>query len=286
VWWINYFDAAHKRSREKIGTKSNAIKMREIRKGDAHMGIKMPDNLRARPVSLGQLAEHALVYSKAHKHLSHQDDIYRMRKVCDKFGGRVAEDITPEEIEQWLNSHEKWTPATKNRYLSLLKMVFREAEKNRKIKTNPARLVRRRQENNSIVRYLNQYDPLPTELRYLRPHKDEESRLRAVIAKRFPRHVPELDIAVNTGMRRSEQYGVEWPNINFEQRVLTIPRAKSGKVRHIPLNSIALETFKRLLPNMEKNNRVFLSKKRRAALKGNRHWFERAIAEAGIRDFT
>jgi transposase len=28
------------------------------------------------------------------------------------------------------------------------------------------------------------------------------------------------------------------------------------------------------------------SKKRRAALKGNRHWFERAIAEAGIRDFT
>jgi integrase len=69
-------------------------------------------------------------------------------------------------------------------------------------------------------------------------------------------------------MRRGEQYGLEWPNVNLENRVLTIPRSKSGKTRHIPLNAIALETFRRLLPNMEKNNRVFVSKKRRAALGG------------------
>jgi site-specific recombinase XerD len=37
---------------------------------------------------------------------------------------------------------------------------------------------------------------------------------------------------------------------------------------------------------MEKNNRVFVSKKRRAALEANRRWFERAIAEAKIRHFT
>jgi integrase len=75
-------------------------------------------------------------------------------------------------------------------------------------------------------------------------------------------------------------------DVNVENRVLTIPRSKSGKTRHIALNSMAAETFMRLLPNMEKNNRVFVSKKWRAALEGNRHWFERAIAEAGIRHFT
>jgi hypothetical protein len=68
-----------------------------------------------------------------------------------------------------------------------------------KIKTNPARLVRIRKENDAIVGYLNQYEPLPTNLRFLRPHGDEESRLRAVITKRFQGHMPELDIALNTG---------------------------------------------------------------------------------------
>jgi integrase len=110
--------------------------------------------------------------------------------------------------------------------------------------------------------------------------------LRAVITKRFQGHIPELDIALNTGMRRGEQYGLEWPNVNLENRVLTIPRSKSGKTRHIPPNAIALETFRRLLPNVEKNNRVFVSKKRRAALGGNRHWFERSVAEAGIQCFA
>jgi integrase len=38
--------------------------------------------------------------------------------------------------------------------------------------------------------------------------------------------MPELDIALNAGMRRGEQYGLEWPNVNVENRVLTIPRSK------------------------------------------------------------
>jgi integrase len=175
------------------------------------------------------LADDALDYSKARKPLSYRDDKYRMKNVREKFGNRVAEEIKPLEIEEWLNFREEWKPATKNRYLALLKLTFRLGEVNGKIKINPARLVRTRIENNAIVRYLNQYDPLPTKLRYLRAHKDEESRLRAVIAKRFPQHMPELDIALNTGMRRSEQYGLEWMNVDLENRVLTIPRAKSGK---------------------------------------------------------
>jgi len=68
---------------------------------------------------------------------------------------------------------------------------------------------------------------------------------------------------VEWGLRRGEQYGLEWPNVNVENCVLTIPRSKCGEAWHIALNSMALEKFKRLFPNMEKNNRVFVSKKRR-----------------------
>lgn len=87
-------------------------------------------------------------------------------------------------------------------------------------------------------------------------------------------------------MRPSEQYGTEWPNINFEQKQLTVPRSKHGKVRHIPLNRVARAAFKSLLPNIETSNFVFLTPDGHEALAGNRHGFEDVVKVAGIRNFT
>ena len=56
--------------------------------------------------------------------------------------------------------------------------------------------------------------------------------------------------------------------------------------RHIPLNAVAVGALKGLLPNMAKNNFVFVSSRGRGALKGSRHWFEKALKEAGVRNFT
>jgi site-specific recombinase XerD len=165
-------------------------------------------------------------------------------------------------------------------------LTYRLGEVNGKIKTNPARLVRMRRENNAVVRYLNQFEPLPTKLDYLKAHKDEESRLRAVIRKKYLCHMPELDVALNTGMRSGEQYNLEWEHVNLEQRLLTIPRSKHGDVRYIPLNAVAVESLKSLLPNMVNNNFVFVSSRGRGALRGSRHWFEKAVKEAGVRNFT
>jgi integrase len=44
-------------------------------------------------------------------------------------------------------------------------------------------------------------------------------------------------------MRKSEQYGLAWVNVNTSLHVLTVPRSKSGEVRHIPLNSAALDAL-------------------------------------------
>ncbi len=283
VWWIHYHDAEGRRRREKVGSKSNATK---LYKTQAWEGMKVPENLRAKPVAFSELAIDALEYSKSRKPLSYRDDQSRMKNIRREFCHRVAEKITPQEIEGWLDSHGDWMPATKNRYLALMKLTYRLGEVNGKIKTNPARLVRMRRENNAVVRYLNQFEPLPTELDYLKQHNDEESRLRAVIKNKNPRHMPELDVALNTGMRRSEQYGLQWEHVNLEQLVLTIPRSKHGEVRHIPLNAVAVGALKSLLPGMAKNNFVFVSSRGRGALQGNRHWFEKVVKEAGIRNFT
>jgi len=178
--WIQYFDADRRRRREKVGSKSAAKKLVEKRSSDAIEGIKMPVNLRAKAVTFGELAKRALEHSKAEKR-SHGHDAYRMPALVDAFGTRVAEDITPDEIQQWLDSKAgAWSKATRNRYLALMKLAYRVAEKGKKIKVNPVREVKEAKEENERVRYLSDA---------------EETSLRAVIAKSYSQHLPEFEIA-------------------------------------------------------------------------------------------
>jgi hypothetical protein len=51
VWWIRYFAGGQKK-REKIGRKSEAIALYQKRKADVRVGLKLPENLRQRVVSI------------------------------------------------------------------------------------------------------------------------------------------------------------------------------------------------------------------------------------------
>lgn len=119
-------------------------------------------------------------------------DGYRIDRLLKEFGDRPAE-IPVEELRAWF-SRQHWEPGTYNRYRTVLMLIYRLGIEHKKVDSNPARLLKRRKENDGRVRFLNQYFPA------------EEARLREVIAARFPSHMPELDIALNTGLRRSEQY--------------------------------------------------------------------------------
>src|SRR5437868_5800280 len=77
IWWVRYADASGRIRREKIGTKSAAIKLYRKRKTEVLEGKKLPDQLRQKPVTFADLAEDALEYSKAHKR-SFGDDEIRM----------------------------------------------------------------------------------------------------------------------------------------------------------------------------------------------------------------
>jgi hypothetical protein len=99
--------------------------------------------------------------------------------------------------------NEKWAPSTFNHYRSLLMLTYREARRSGKVNVNPARDVRHRPEDNSRVRYLNQFEPARTEVDYLKPLRTEEARLRAVIEHDYLEHLPEFELALNTGCARA-----------------------------------------------------------------------------------
>jgi site-specific recombinase XerD len=289
VWWIQYF-AGGQRHREKAGTRANAKELVEKRRTEALGGKKLPEKLRARAVTFQQIADAALEYSRSAK-ASYQNDEYRMARLTEQFGKRAAESILAEDFEGWMNAQAEergWSVATKNRYTALLKLTYRLAEKNRKIKVNPARLLRMPKEDNEKVRYLNQYKPLPTKVEYLKDCATEEDRLRAVIRTDYPEHLPEFEVALATGMRRSEMYRATWPNVDLEHKVLTVPRSKHGETRHVTLNSTAraMLEFLREKTKASGSEHVFLSMRNNEPLTGNRHWFEDAVKKAGLKDFT
>jgi integrase len=283
VWWIRYTDSEGRYRREKAGTKSAAIMLYPKRKTEALQGKKLPETLRLRVVRFAELAEDALEYVKRNNQ-GQEVDTYRIKVLKAQFGERPA-DISIEELRRWFDA-QVWKPGTFNRYRTVLSGIFRLGIENNKVMSNPVRLLKHRQEPDGRVRFLNQFPPLLTKADYLKPLKDEQTRLMAVIAADYPQHAEEFIIAINTGMRRSEQYRrIDWSCIDVERKDLAIPQSKTGAGRHIPLNAEARAAFARLRKRTISEGPIFLGKGGERVL-GPRHWFEDAVKKAGIRSLT
>ena len=239
---------------------------------------KLPENLRTKPVTFGELADDALEHSKAENGLgSTRELVLKYETLRPVFGSRAEEDISKQEIVRWLTStaaDREWAPATKNRWPAAFSLAFRVGIENEKIEKNPAARIGRTKEDNGHVRWLSER---------------EEARLRAAIAHRTPQHLPAFLLSVHTGVRASEQFSLRWSQIDWQRRILSLPRTKNGNPRHIPLNMIAMEAVRNLKKHHEDENPdspwVFLNEDGEK-LRGHRAWFEPALKESGVPDYS
>jgi site-specific recombinase XerD len=265
VWWIRFVDAAGRYRREKAGTKSTAIALYRKRKTDTLEGKKLPEKLRRATVTFAEIARDTLAYSKVHKAAtSYRCDAGRIEVLLGWFREYPAESITAQDIEREFQKQE-WSPATCNRYRALLSLTYRLAIRNGKLKENPARLVPHRLEDNGRIRFLS---------------AEEETALRNAVEAKCPQRLPEFTLALSTGLRLSEQYGLLWENVSLPLRMLTIPRSKNGTMRHVPLNQAAvktLETLRKLYPASELVC---------GGAKEPRRWFEPALKDAKVANFS
>jgi integrase len=268
VWWIRYADSSGRIRREKVGNKGAAIKLYQKRKTQVLQGDKLPENFRARPVEMRLLVEDAMEHCRNNNRGFAQDRL-RLLTILREFGSRTATSLTPQDIERWLAGNG-WSAGTINRARATLSLIFRLAIANRKTESNPVKLVRRKRENNGRVRFLS---------------AEEEIALRTVVTSRYPKHLPELDIALNTGLRRGEQYSLTWSDVDFGTKLLAVSQTKNGETRHIPLNTVALAAFGALYRNSSGEGYVFTNRNGDRLLKG-RHWFEPAVREAKLKDFS
>jgi integrase len=154
--------------------------------------------------------------------------LYRYRIVGDWFKGRVAASLTPGEIETKLTENCK-TPANFNRYRVAISHAFKVGMRNGKAVKNPGSLIPLKKENNVRVRYLE---------------PEEETAVRKAIREECLNREPEFDLALYTGMRWSEQYGLRWKEVDLKRNWITLLETKSGVRQHVVLNTSAQKALK------------------------------------------
>lgn len=229
MWWVLYY-VDGKRTREKVGRKSDAINVYRTRKADALAGRKLPSTRGSRVISFAELIDDALEYVADHKDKRNYES--KAKIVRKALGDRPAADLTPQELERWLRTQCK-TAATSNRYKAFVSLCFREGIHNSKVLVNPARQVRHRREGVGRLRFLT---------------REEYNKLVEVIRLRFPEHLAEFDVSVSTGMRLSEQYSLTWGQVHLDRRTIDLTKTKNGSARTVHLNADSIAALESVRP--------------------------------------
>lgn len=216
VWWVRHFDADGRLRRERVGSKSAAIKVYNKRRNQADTGVKLPENLKRRGATFAELAELAKEYI-TDNYARPADDLHRLELVRARLVGR-ADGITPGQVKNLLvalTKEKDWSASSRNHHHNLISLCFRLGIEQSKVTFNPARAVKRESEKPARrVRFLTE---------------EEEGQLRDTIRGNpaWAEHEPEVDLAMNTGLRRSSMYkALVWENVSLKARVATVPITK------------------------------------------------------------
>jgi len=122
---------------------------------------------------------------------------------------------------------------------------------------------------------------------------EELDRIRASIAisgntRRPPafcrKSLAQLEIALQTGMRKSEQFRATWERIDWTRCVLFVPKSKNTYPRDVYLNSYVIAILRALQADQTRNG--ILPTDRIFDIDNPRAWFERTLAHAQITGIT
>lgn len=264
IWWCQYFDHG-KRRRERAGTKTDAGKLYRKRRTEVLTGDKLPE-LRRRKVTIADLCDLALAHAKEHNK-SVRDYVTKSALVKAGLGTLIADDIGPDAISEWISDRDI-ADATFNRYRSFFSLAYKEGIRLGKVKINVARLIRQRKESKGRKRFLS---------------RPEYADLHAAIT--HPDHKEEFAVSVLSGMRLTEQYTVEWGQVDFERDEINLTATKNGDDRTVSMNSevkgILWARKERTKP--KRKERVF---PRQGANFDTRSWFHPAMETAEIEDYV
>jgi integrase len=305
VWYVRYYVRA-KRVRKKVGTVEQAndyiVKLKYVRSsgdGVVPTSAKQPIKTLAQAatdtdgVVLGELCDGLLehIQSNPARYKDQLNPPYRIGVIKKAFGDRPAASIEAYEIEDWFGKLPG-KPATQNRYRAQISSVFAFGMRRKQygLKYNPARNTDPVPVDNGVIRYL-----LPSEETSIRAVMQEDVNACGPRNEQLKKHmihrICEFDVALDTGMRESEQYDLLRPDITYEIKELTARDTKNGTSRQVHLTKRAMKALQTLeelslerkrrsmdKPNESPANCVF-------AIRDNKNWWRDVLRRAGVTRF-
>jgi site-specific recombinase XerD len=218
-WYADYYADGH-RVVECTGTANK----REAEKFLAQRVSEVQQGVFVKPVNttLAELGERYIEHARLHKR-SWKRDIQMLGNLQGFFGSAKLRDITMARVEAYQRERVKAvSPATSNREMALLKHMFNMAERwGEHQGRNPVRFVKFLPEDN---------------LRFETLSEEQEKAL--LLAS--PPYLRQLVVfAINTGLRTSDIFNLQWTEVDIEQRRLKKIVKKSSKPLSLPLNGAA-----------------------------------------------
>lgn len=226
-WYIDYY-VGTKRLREKIGkSKTMAEAALKTRIAKVTLGTHaVPAGSTATFIELHR--RYSEWAKDHHKHAAHEE--YMLGHLDKWFGVTRLDRITSWHIEQLKTSLRKDGLAgpSVNRYLARLSKMFNLAIRWGMTDRNPVRGVEKYRENPGRLRYLS-----------------HEEVVRLLLAC-GPDLRDAATVAICTGLRKSEQFGLTWADLDLEHRLIFIRDSKSGKARQVGMSDRVLDIFTRM----------------------------------------
>jgi integrase len=264
-WYID-FTFHGQRIREMIGpSRKGAQKVIDKRKAEIAENKFLDVRKDPEPITFHNFAKEYLQWAKTNKKpSSYQREISRMRALNNGFETKSIQAIITLDIERYKSKRkEDIKPASVNREIALLKHMFTKAIEWGKLTENPAKKVKLLKGEVKRVRFL-----MPDEIRSLLSNCADHLE-------------PIVTVALHTGMRKGELLGLQWPQIDFEQGIITLTDTKNNERRDIPMN----ETVKDTLRGIERIGENVFCNGDGETFANVRRSFETALRKSGIENF-
>ena len=194
-------------------------------------------------------------------HKRGKETVQRLRTVFADLLGLKLTEVTPWTVEKWRTARLKREtkrpkPATVNSHVTMLKAALAKAVAWKALPAHPLEDVKPiKADHTGRVRYLT-----PAEEQRLRKAliaRDASRAARREQANRWrrergyaewpaeaPDHLtPIVLLALNTGLRKGEIFGLHWRDVELGSAQVTVrgAGARSGQTRYVPLNTEALD---------------------------------------------
>ena len=192
-----------------------------------------------------------------------QTDLGRIKVLIQYFGQYRLHEITPMQVEKFkADLLKEKSPSTVNRYVTLLKAILNFAVKQSVLKVNP-------------LKAISKFKEPPGRVRYLTPEE-----LAKLIEVAPPHLKPIIQVAVFTGLRKSDLLNLKWRDIDFQNRRIKVYVSKTNELRFVPMNDLVQE----ILQNLPRESEYVFTY-RGKPIKSVKTSFQNACIRAGIRNF-